>query len=266
MKESEDFKGLQKKLRLELLKHYHQANAGHIGCSLSCIDIIISSLVLNKNESDTFILSKGHAALALYVGLHHLGKISDADMDTYYKDGTRLPAHPAANQFKDIPFALGSLGHGFPIATGIAKSNKLLGNGFYTFVLMSDGETNEGTTWEAMHFACQHQLDNLIVIVDKNGLQGFGYLNDVLGDTADPQKWAQVGFEVYELDGHNVAEMNQTIDVAKASKNGKPKLIVAKTIKGKGVSYMENHLEWHYLPMNDELYSKAITEIENTYA
>ncbi len=252
-------------LRLNVLGLYNQANAGHIGCALSCIDLMIATLILRKREQDTFMLSKGHAAAALYTCLHYLGDISDAELATYYQNGTTLPAHPAPNQHKGIPFATGSLGHGLPIGAGIAHANKLLGNDGRVFVLLSDGETNEGTTWEAAHFAMQHKLDNLVMLIDKNGLQGFGNTTDVLGDTASPAKWEAIGFETVEVDGHDIDQLTYTIDQLIASPNGLPKAIIAHTIKGKGVSYMENRLEWHYLPMSPTLYKQAQSDVTERY-
>ncbi len=259
--EAIDYKTIASQLRLSVLGLYHRANAGHIGCSLSCIDLMLATLVLRKREQDTFLLSKGHAAAALYACLHHLGEISDETLATFYHNGTTLPAHPAPLQHRGIPFATGSLGHGLPIGTGIAHASKLLGDDARTFVLMSDGETNEGTTWEAAHFAIQHRLDNLIVLIDRNRLQGFGNTGEVLGDTAEPAKWRAIGFDVAEVDGHNIDELLDTIDRFTATPNGLPKLIVANTIKGKGVSYMENRLEWHYLPMSAAQYEQACEEV-----
>ena len=256
---------LQRKLRLTLLDMYYKVKAGHIGCSLSCIDLMIAGNLFFKDDADSFILSKGHAAAALYACLYESGEISTAQLESYYKDGTCLPAHPAANKFKGIPFALGSLGHGMPIAAGIAKANKLLNNGLMSFVLMSDGETNEGTTWEAAHFAARHQLDNLIVLIDNNNLQGFGNLNDVLGNTAAPEKWNAMGFETLETDGHDLEQIVMALSKLTSSKNGKPKVIIAHTVKGKGVSYMEHKLEWHYLPMDETLYNKAKEDIKRQY-
>ncbi len=262
----DNHKNIQQKLRLNLLKMYKNANAGHIGCSLSCIDLMIASLILNKKETEQFVLSKGHAAAALYVSLNHLGKISDEELATFYQDGTALPAHPAPNKFKDIPFATGSLGHGLPISVGIAIANKMLGNDDFTYVLMSDGETNEGTTWEAAHYANIQKLDNLIVMIDKNGIQGFGNTKDVFGDTASKAKWELMGFEVVELGGHDVNTLSECIANFKINKNSKPKLLIANTIKGKGVSYMENKMEWHYNPMNDEQYELAIKNVLSEYS
>jgi transketolase len=258
---------LSGELRRKILGLYHGANAGHIGCSLSCIDLMIASLVQRKREQDTFLLSKGHAAAALYVCLNHLGEISDEQLDTFYKNGTTLPAHPAPNQHRGIPFATGSLGHGLPIGTGIAQAGKLIGDDSLAFVLMSDGETNEGTTWEAAHFAVQNRLDNLIVLIDKNGLQGFGNTADVMGDTASANLWRAIGFEVVEVNGHDIAEIGATIDrlTATPNRDARPKVIIAHTVKGKGVSYMENKLEWHYLPMTPAQYDEAMGDVNEKY-
>jgi transketolase len=256
---------LQGTLRLKILEMYFNANAGHIGCSLSCIDLMIGSLISHKKGNEVFLLSKGHAAASLYACLHELGEISDEVLATYYKNGTTLPAHPAPNKIKGIPFATGSLGHGLPIAIGISQANKILENNEFTYVLMSDGETNEGTTWEGGHYAVAKGLDNLIVMIDKNGLQGFGNTDEILGVSADKNKWEAVGFEVVEVDGHNVSEIHNQIDLFKARKNGIPKLLIANTVKGKGVSYMENKMEWHYLPMKAEQYEMAINDVKNNY-
>jgi transketolase len=262
---NKDPHSLAGELRIKILGLYHQANAGHIGCSLSCIDLMISVLFLNKTVQDTFILSKGHAAAALYACLNALGEISDEALSTFYKDGTTLPAHPAPQQYDGIPFATGSLGHGLPIACGIAHAAQIRNEDSFSFALLSDGETNEGTTWEAAHYAIQNELDNLFMIIDRNGLQGFGYTNEVLGITASVDKWKAIGFETVEVDGHDILAIDQAIRELKTHRNGKPKAIIANTIKGKGVSYMENRLEWHYLPMNIDQYEQAVQEVKNTY-
>lgn len=262
---STDFKQLQGKLRLKILEMYFNANAGHIGCSLSCVDLMIGSLITHRKDAEVFLLSKGHAAASLYACLHELDEISDETLKSFYKNGTTLPAHPAPNKIKGIPFATGSLGHGLPIAVGIAQANKILNNDEYTYVLMSDGETNEGTTWEGAHYAVAKGLDNLIVMIDKNGLQGFGNTDDILGVSADKNKWEAMGFEVVEVDGHNVTEIYNQIDIFKTHKNGVPKLLIANTVKGKGVSYMENKMEWHYLPMKPEQYQTAMNDVKTNY-
>lgn len=260
-----NYQELSGQLRLQVIELYYKVNAGHIGSSLSCLDCMIAILLLNKKEDDTFILSKGHAAAALYICLNYQGEITDEQLETYYKDGTSLPAHPAPGHYKGIPFATGSLGHGLPLSTGIAQAAKLKNEDSYAYVLMSDGETNEGTTWEAMHYAVANQLDNLIIIIDHNRLQGFGRNNEVLGDTAHATTYQSMGLEVVSADGHNIEELNTVIHQLKEKKNGKPKVIIAETIKGKGISYMEDKLEWHYLPMSPEQYAIAIKDINQNY-
>lgn len=253
-----------KQIKLKLLEMYLSANAGHIACSLSCLDLLYVILLEAKLPKEDFILSKGHAALGLYVVLNAAGHISDEELATFYKDGTKLPAHPAPNAFPEIPFATGSLGHGFPIGNGIAKANQLAQNDLRTFVLMSDGETNEGTTWEAAHFAVAHQLENLIILIDKNNIQGFDKTEKVLGETANAEKFKLIGFDVEEIDGHNLNEISETIENLSRRKNKKPKMIFANTIKGKGVSFMENTVDWHYWPMNQEQFEMAKSEINNS--
>ena len=255
---------LQGKLRATLLKLHFEANSGHIGCSLSCIDLLIAILKY-MGTSDSFILSKGHAASALYVVLNEMGKITDAELQSYYKDGTTLPAHPAPAKISAISFATGSLGHGLPLAVGIAKAKKIKKESGHSFVLMSDGETNEGTTWEAAHFALSNHLDNLVVFVDKNGLQGFARTKDVLGDTAPLDLWRAIGFDVIEVDGHSIDLVLAAKESMLERNNGKPKLIIANTVKGKGVSFMENKLEWHYLPINKDLLQQALAEVKMNY-
>lgn len=263
--ETTDLNVLSGQLRLRILDLYHQAHAGHIGCSLSCVDLMIGTLVTRKRPQDTFLLSKGHAAAALYACLHYLGELSDETLASFYQNGTTLPAHPAPNRHRGIPFATGSLGHGLPIGAGIAQAGKLLGDDSRVFVLMSDGETNEGTTWEAAHYAVQHGLDNLVVLIDKNGLQGFGSTAHVLGDTADARTWQAMGFETAEVDGHNLAAITATVDRLTAAPTGKPLVIIGHTVKGKGVSYMENRLEWHYLPMTPAQYEQARADVTDRY-
>lgn len=240
------------------------ANSGHIGCSLSCVDLLIS-ILKHINEEDSFILSKGHAASALYAVLNELGEIPDEDIETFYKDATKLSAHPAPLKYPSITFATGSLGHGLPLAVGVAKAMKIKKQEGFSYVLMSDGETNEGTSWEAAHFAVTNKLDNLVIFIDKNGLQGFAKTQDVLGDTASSNLWQAAGFHVMEVDGHNIEQILRTKEELIAQRNHKPKLIIANTVKGKGVNFMEGMLEWHYHPMNEKQFEDAMTQIKNDY-
>jgi transketolase len=248
--------------RIRLLQLYYKAGCGHIGCSLSCIDIIHSVMSV-KRINERMILSKGHAAAALYTVLNAFGEISDSELESFYRDGTKLAAHPTAGSYPNIPFGLGSLGHGFSIGCGIGLSNKSRGSQDLTYVLMSDGETNEGTTWEAGNFAVRHKLDNLIILIDKNGLQGFDSVYNVLGDTSHPVRWESIGFDVFEVDGHDIEKLHDILITLRNIRNGKPKVVIATTVKGKGVPFMENRLEWHYLPLNPENYDIAISHLEN---
>lgn len=254
----------QKQLRKKLLSMYHFAEVGHIGSSLSCLDLLIA-LYESKKENELVLLSKGHAVGALYIVLNDIGEITDEELNLFCKNRTKLTAHPSASFSKNIPFASGSLGHGLSIGCGIAYANRLQENPNYTYILMSDGETNEGSVWEAAHFAVSKQLDRLIVFIDKNNLQAFGQPKDALGDTSCYRKWQSIGFDVIEVDGHHIEEIISTINQLKLKNNSIPKLIIANTIKGKGVSFMENKLEWHYLPMNDIEYEKALNSIETNY-
>ncbi len=255
---------LQGRLRSKILEMNFKAKSGHIGSALSCLDIMLSVLP-DRAEGDTFILSKGHATSALYAVLNALGEIPDEVIDSFYKNGSVLTGHPAPLKFPSIPFATGSLGHGFPIGNGIALADKIKGSTAMTCVLMSDGETNEGTTWEAAHFAVANKLDNLLVIIDKNRWQGFGSIGEVLGDTAAPQLWAALGFEVNEVDGHDIAAIRTLKNELRQRKNGIPKVLIANTVKGKGVDFMEDTLDWHYLSMNDGHYEKAVASVQTNY-
>src|SRR3990172_11434314 len=170
-------KNLSYKLRLKILELAKRTNSRHphVGSCMSCIDILIQTLIFEMKPQDKFILSKGHASLALYVVLNYLKRISDKEMETYFEEGTQFGIHTPGTLPKEIPLATGSLGHGLSFAAGLAKSYKLLKlDTRRVYCLMSDGECNEGAVWEAAQFASQHKLDNLIVLVDKNGLQAFG--------------------------------------------------------------------------------------------
>lgn len=251
-------------IRRKFLEMHFRMYAGHIGTGLSSIEILTYLYRKHLSQSDRFILSKGHGASALYATLHHVGKLSDVDIATYYQDNTLLPAHPAAGAWDDIPAATGSLGHGSPIATGMAFTFKhLQGSKKRVVALLSDGECNEGSTWEAALFAAHHKLDNLAFIVDRNGLQGFGRTEDVLDMRPFAQKWSSFGWETREINGHDFGELDEAIS---APASGRPLCVIAHTVKGKGVSFMENKMEWHYLPMEAEMYKVALADLEATAA
>lgn len=256
---------LQKKLQTNLLTLLYQTKSYHIGSCLSCLDILIQTLIFEMKKKDKFILSKGHAVPSLYIVLQHLGKIKEEDLKTFMQDGTSLPAHPPPNLDPIIPFPAGSLGHGLSVSCGIAEAMKYTADNKKNvpriFCLISDGECNEGQVWEAAQYASQRKLSNLICMIDKNGIQAFGKITDVLGDSATVEKWKAFGFDVLTCDGHDLLEIKKTFKRIKKRKNDKPKIIIFQTVKGKGVSFMEHTIAWHYNKMTEEQYDKAIQEI-----
>jgi transketolase len=212
-------------------------------------------------EGDHFVLSKGHAAAGLYATLCEKGSVSERDLSTFYQDGTRFPAHTPPGKIEHIRFGTGSLGHGLSLAAGIALGARMRGSNQNVFCVLSDGELNEGSTWEAALFASHHRLANVRVFVDANGLQGFGKTADVMNMEPLAEKWASFGFNVATCEGHHFSELTSCMRAVSADQT-KPSVVIARTVKGKGVSYMENQLAWHYLPMSDEQFAQAKREVE----
>lgn len=246
-------------IRKTFLQMHYRAKAGHIGTGLSAIDILAYLYKSWLRPEDAFILSKGHGASSLYATLHHFGIISDDVLDTYYKDGTLLPAHPAPGAIAAIPAATGSLGHGLSIAAGMAFARKTIERSdARVATLLSDGECNEGSVWEAAAFAAHHRLTNLLVIIDANGLQGFGATRDVLDMEPMAEKWTAFGFDTREIDGHDFDQLRESCTVA----GTRPRCVIARTQKGSGVRFMEGKMEWHYLPMSEAQYRDALEDIE----
>ena len=253
---------IKRDCRHKILSLYKKANAGHIASSLSCLDLLIYIFFRRLQKEDKFILSKGHAALALYVVLAKAGFFPESLLETYYHDGTLLAAHPpCSKKLNGVIFGTGSLGHGLSLATGLAFSNKYTGKRFTTYCIISDGDCNEGSTWEAALFAGQHKLNNLVVLMDNNRLQGFGKSEEVINLEPLKEKWESFNFEVsIATVGNDFESIDQAFNLLDKNSD-KPKIIIARTVKGSGVSYMENKMEWHYLPMSDEQYLTAINEI-----
>lgn len=248
-----------------------KAKSSHIGGSLSVVDIItalyfrimrIDSRNLKGPNNDVFILSKGHCCSALYSVLAHRKIIDIRELDNYCMDGSKIWGHLTLGSLKGVDATTGSLGHGLPIGAGMAYAAKHDKTPPRVFVVISDGECDEGSVWEAALFASHHKLDNLIVIVDYNKIQSFGTVKEVLNLEPLAEKWKSFGWSVKEIDGH---DMNKIIKVLEnvPFKPSKPTLIIAHTIKGKGISFMENRLEWHYKSLNDELYSIARNELNS---
>jgi transketolase len=258
-----------------LLQLYKKANAGHIGSSLSCLDILLYLFdqQIKVERGDQLVLSKGHAAGALYVVLSRFGLLSE-DLQSFYQDGTLLAAHPpCTRKIEAIPFGTGSLGHGLSLATGIAFAQKFESvttpsqRQKKVFSVLSDGECNEGSTWEAALFAGHHKLRNLVVCVDANGLQGLGATRDILDLEPFEAKWKAFNFDTYVIeDGNNFNQLHEAFQRLENRSNDQPVCLIARTCKGAGVSFMENQFQWHYLSMNDQQFQEALREIRESNA
>ena len=242
--------------KLRLLQMHYESGVGHIGGNLSCFDVLMAVYHHVLRPPDKFILSKGHAAGALYVTLWSLGVLTDDDLKTFHKDGTRLSGHPPVHGIPEIGFATGSLGHGLGLSAGVALAKKLKGKAGRTFCLTSDGEWNEGSNWEALIFSRHHNL-NVTVIVDLNGLQGFGRTCDIADLEPIAEKFRAFRVSTVEVDGHDV----EAVTAVLRQHGDGPLVILAKTKKGNGVSFMEDFFEWHYLPLSRESYQQAIEEL-----
>jgi transketolase len=234
-------------IRNRLIKMYKKANAGHVGSSLSCLEMITFIKFELMEGNDELILSKGHAAALLYSVLAEEGTLSEEEIETFYKNGTYLSAHPPVNKIKKIPFATGSLGHGLSIAAGLGLANRLKRNDKKIFCITSDGELNEGSTWEALLFIAHHNLTNVIWFIDRNGLQGFGRTEDTLKLDPLDKKIESFGFEVTIADGHSFESLRENMSKRKGEK---PFAIICNTIKGKDL-LLQNTVECHYLPLTD---------------
>ena len=254
------------RIRQIVLEQSKRANVGHIGSALSVADLIAAlySGVLRQPkpddpERDRFGLSKGHSVLALSAALHLRGWLSSQQLDTYCADGSLLGVHPE-RELPGIDFSTGSLGQGLSLGAGAALAARSQRSRRRVFVLLSDAECNEGSVWEAMMFAAHQKLANLVAIVDLNGQQAFGYTRDVLDLEPLAQRWAAFGWDVHEVDGHDVSQLTARLN-ALDTKAGPPHVLIARTIFGRGVSFMERQIKWHYLPMSDAEYEQAMREV-----
>ncbi len=264
-----NYKNIAKDIRKEILKMKFISKDSHLGSDFSCADIltVLYFKVLNINPKkpkdsnrDRFILSKGHSASALYATLALRGFFSKKILDRYCKDSSPLPAHPTKDCVPGVEVSTGSLGHGFGMGVGMALAAKRDRQKHRVFVLVSDGECDEGSTWEAALFAGHHALDNLIVIIDYNKIQSFGSTKEVLDLEPFRQKWSSFGWQAQEINGHNYLELEKSLG-AIPFKKGRPSLLIANTVKGKGVSFMENELKWHYKSPTEEEYYLALKEL-----
>lgn len=258
-------------IRINIVKSVYSANSGHPGGSLSCADILtvlyFNQMNINPQDPkaegrDRFVLSKGHCAPALYSVLAQKGYFDESKLTTLRKIDSNLQGHPDMNKVPGVDMTTGSLGQGLSVANGMALSSKLDSMGYRVYCLLGDGEIEEGQVWEAAMTASKYKLDNLCVIVDNNNLQIDGEITKVKGLNKIEEKFESFGFNVISVDGNNIEQLIDAFDKAKVTK-GMPTAIIAKTTKGKGVSFMENKAEWHGKAPNEEQYNIAMQELSN---
>jgi transketolase len=254
-------------IRRAVLVHSRRANRGHIASALSVAELVAGVANLldlrgeNERERDVFVLSKGHAALAWYAALQSLGLLGVDALERFCADGSRLAAHPDAG-IPGVQFSTGSLGLGVSYAAGSALAARMRGSTRRTAVLVSDAELNCGLAWEALMFAAHHQLDGFQLLVDDNGSQAFGATRDVLDLGPLAPRLAAFGFDVEEIDGHDAGQVAAAL-VPRARRAGRPRAVVARSVLGRGVSFMEGRLEWHYLPMSEAQFQQAMLEVNS---
>jgi transketolase len=261
-----DLRRLAADIRRSIVEHSKRANVGHIGSCLSIADLlaalyggVLDLPSLDDPDRDRFVLSKGHAVLALYAALYGTGWLSEERLESYCADGSPVGGHPE-HALEGVEFSTGSLGHGLSIGAGCALAARLAGRRARTFVLVSDAECNEGSLWEAVMFSAHHRLSNLVVLVDANGQQALGYTSDVLDLSPLAERWKAFGWDVREVDGHDPDAITEEIRGLDTSE-GPPHVLIARTTFGKGVSYMESRIHWHYWTMSDEQYEDALGQV-----
>lgn len=245
------------KARGRLIQMHFESQVGHLGGNLSCLDAVMVALHEFVGPNDRFVLSKGHSAGALYIALWAKGVIDDAELKTFHKDGTRLPGHPPTNKFEEIPFATGSLGHGLSLASGMALSRKLRAESSQVFCLTSDGEWQEGSTWEAFVLACHQRLSNMTILIDQNGLQGFGTTKDVASMGVIADRISGFDVDVVQIPGHNL----EAIRSALKQQTDRLRVVILETTKGFGVPDFENRLESHYVPITESQMRSALIHL-----
>lgn len=259
-------------LRKDIIEVCYASSAGHVGGALSSIDILNvlyhHEMKFDPSEPemknrDRFVLSKGHIAEALFVTLADCGFFPKEELKTYSCFQSKYIGHPN-NKINGIEMNTGALGHGMSVGVGMAIAAKMDDLSYRTYVLMGDGEQAEGSVWEAAMAAAHYQLDNLVAIIDRNGLQISGSTEAVMSLDDLHKKWTSFGFEVIEIHGHDYQEIIDALDKAKTIL-GKPTMILANTIKGKGVSFMEHEVAWHHGVMSEAQYQQAIAELEVSY-
>jgi transketolase len=245
--------------RQRLLKMHYESGVGHIGGGLSCLDAMMVVFHEYLHEEDKFVLSKGHSVGALYTTLWSLGRLNDRDLESFHSDDTLLPMHPPVAGIPEVAFATGSLGHGVSLAAGTALGFRFKHSDRRVVCLTSDGEWQEGSTWEGLIFASHHRLNNLTILVDHNGLQGFGSTTEVASMSPLWKRLQGFDIDLQVIDGHDTNAIGTALWVP----GDRVKVVILRTVKGHGVSFMENQMKWHYLPLTAELYKQAIDEISS---
>lgn len=262
---------LARNIRLSALRMVHAANASHIGSCLSLTDIlaVLYARVMQVDpaqpgwaDRDRLIVSKGHASAAVYSALAARGFLDAAELADYGKDGSRLMAH-VSHKVPGVEMSSGSLGHGLPFGVGKALAARQLGAAWRVYVLLSDGEMDEGSNWEALMFAAHHGLDNLTAVIDYNKYQSLDTVSATLALEPLGAKLSAFGWDVAEVDGHDHDALAAAVT---RDTQGRPRAVVAHTIKGKGVSFMEGKVEWHYRSPNAQLLEQALAEVERGHA
>ncbi len=270
--EEEKYKHRAKKIRIDVLKMIGRAKSAHVGSSFSMADLLAvlytDTLRVDPHkpewpDRDRFILSKGHGCAGLYAILAERGFFPKKWLDDFYLNGSHLPGHVTHSGIPGVEVSTGALGHGLSIASGMALAAKHDNKSYRIFTMLSDGECDEGSIWEAALFAPHHKLDNLIAIVDYNKIQSLGTVKEVLNLDPFADKWKAFGWGVHEINGHDFKEIKEAFDTLPFTL-GKPSCIIAHTIKGKGVSFMENLLLWHYRSPQGDEFTNALKELENT--
>lgn len=268
---TEELKQQAKELRKTALTMIYEAQSGHPGGAFSAADLVTALYFREMNldpenpkweDRDRFVLSKGHVCPIQYAALGTLGFFPEKELHTLRKEGSILQGHPDMKRCPGIDISTGSLGQGLSCAVGMAIAGKMNHKDYRVFAMIGDGESDEGQIWEAIMCANRYQLDNLIVILDNNGLQLDGTTDEIMPLLDMSQKLKDFGYEVYDINGHDMDEIVCTLDEIRAGKTKKPKFINAHTVKGKGVSFMENQLGWHGAAPNKQQYAQAMEELE----
>lgn len=263
---------LAKRIRLHVVNMTSRGKSSHVGAGLSIADILavlygktmtVFPQEPNHPERDRFILSKGHAGAAVYATLAEMGFFPKEKLDTHYQDGSDLSGHVSHKGIPGVEFSTGSLGHGLGVATGMAFAGKRDGAARRHYALLSDGECDEGSNWEAILFAAHHKLDNLVAVIDYNKIQSLAPIEETIGLEPFSDKWESFGWNVIECDGHDHRKLAEAFSNATTA-IGKPSVIIAHTTKGKGISFMENTVLWHYRTPQGVEYDAAIQELKAT--